>query len=145
MPWPARPPASRAASWRSTGTAAPRSTGWRGGVSSCMQSSPSRSAIRGAIGGARAMSGAAPRRGGGSFELHAELAGSLGNPWGYRRLETYAGYAAESGGEAGRGERPWLSDAVSLSGKLGSPQTTALVEPHAFTTGLMRAAEKHGA
>ena len=30
-----------------------------------------------------------------SFELHAEIAEALGNPWGYRRLETYAGYAAE--------------------------------------------------
>jgi glycine/D-amino acid oxidase-like deaminating enzyme len=30
---------------------------------------------------------------------------------------------------------------VKLTGRLGSPQTTAVVEPHAFTTGLMRAAE----
>ena len=80
-----------------------------------------------------------------SFELHAELAEALGNPWGYRRLETYAGYAAETGGDTRAGERPWLSDAVSLSGRLGSPQTTALVEPYGFTTGLMRAAEQHGA
>jgi glycine/D-amino acid oxidase-like deaminating enzyme len=80
-----------------------------------------------------------------SFELHAEIADELDNPWGYRRLETYAGYAAENGAEAGAGQRPWLSDAVTLSGQLGSPQTTALVEPHAFTTGLMRAAEQHGA
>jgi glycine/D-amino acid oxidase-like deaminating enzyme len=80
-----------------------------------------------------------------SFELHAEIADELDNPWGYRRLETYAGYAAENGAEAGAGQRPWLSDAVTLSGQLGSPQTTALVEPYAFTTGLMRAAEQHGA
>jgi glycine/D-amino acid oxidase-like deaminating enzyme len=80
-----------------------------------------------------------------SFELHAELAEELGNPWGYRRLETYAGYAAENEGDSGPGQRPWLSDSVSLSGQLGSPQTTALVEPHGFTTGLMRAAETQGA
>src|SRR5882757_4105669 len=79
-----------------------------------------------------------------SFALHAELADRLGNPWGYRRLETYAGHAVESGGARGVGERPWLSEAVTLTGRLGSPQTTALVEPRAFTTGLMAAAEKHG-
>jgi glycine/D-amino acid oxidase-like deaminating enzyme len=32
-----------------------------------------------------------------------------------------------------------------ITGKIGSPQTTAIVEPRAFTTGLMRAAEQHGA
>src|SRR5690242_21587925 len=54
-----------------------------------------------------------------SFELHAALAEELDNPWGYRRLETYAGYAAQTEAEAGPGQRPWLSDAVSLSGQLG--------------------------
>jgi glycine/D-amino acid oxidase-like deaminating enzyme len=34
---------------------------------------------------------------------------------------------------------------VTLTGQIGSPQTTALVEPRAFTTGLMRAAEANGA
>ena len=78
-----------------------------------------------------------------SFTLHAELAETLGNPWGYRRLDTYGGYAVE-GGERRPGERPWLSEAVTITGRLGSPQTTAIVEPRAFTTGLMAAAEKHG-
>src|SRR5215469_15249008 len=31
-----------------------------------------------------------------SFALHAELADTLGNPWGYRRLETFAGHASEN-------------------------------------------------
>jgi glycine/D-amino acid oxidase-like deaminating enzyme len=79
-----------------------------------------------------------------SFALHAELADTLGNPWGYRRLETYGGYAVEGSGARGPGERPWLSEGVTITGRLGSPQTTALVEPRAFTTGLMAAAEKHG-
>ena len=78
-----------------------------------------------------------------SFTLHAELAETLGNPWGYRRLETYGGYAVE-GGERSPGERPWLSEGVTITGRLGSPQTTAMVEPRAFTTGLMAAAETHG-
>jgi glycine/D-amino acid oxidase-like deaminating enzyme len=80
-----------------------------------------------------------------SFALHAELADMLDNPWGYRRLTTYGGWAVEN--EHGRGEnrRPWLSDGVTITGQLGSPQTTALVEPRAFTRGLMRAAEVQGA
>src|SRR3954468_21671715 len=56
-----------------------------------------------------------------SFALHAELADTLGNPWGYRRLTTFAGHAAES--ERANGARQaWLSDAVSITGKIGSPQ-----------------------
>lgn len=84
-----------------------------------------------------------------SFELHAELARELGNPWGYRRLATYGGYALENdtgnGMEPGPGQRPWLSGRVTLTGELGTPQTTALVEPRAFTMGLMHAAQAHGA
>jgi glycine/D-amino acid oxidase-like deaminating enzyme len=80
-----------------------------------------------------------------SFALHAELSAELGNPWFYRRLETYAGHAAEGETPRGTGQRPWLSGSVAITGRLGSPQTTALVEPRAFTTGLMRAAEAEGA
>jgi len=79
-----------------------------------------------------------------SFQLHADLAESLDNPWSYQRIETFGGYA-EAGVSARRGsEHPWLSPNVTLTGRLGSPQTTAVVEPHAFTTGLMRAAETLG-
>jgi len=80
-----------------------------------------------------------------SFDLHAELAEALGNPWGYRRLETFAGDAAAN--RKGRGEGPlsWLSPSVALTGRLGSPKTTAIVEPYAYTTGLMRAAQATGA
>lgn len=74
-----------------------------------------------------------------SFALHAELAETLGNPWGYRRLATYAGQAAE-GKTLGRPSRlPWLGESVALTGQIGGPETTALVEPRAFTTELMRA------
>jgi glycine/D-amino acid oxidase-like deaminating enzyme len=80
-----------------------------------------------------------------SFALHAELADTLGNPWGYRRLTTYSGWAVEN--ERGRGgsRQSWLSDSVTITGQIGSPETTALVEPRAFTRGLMRAAEAEGA
>ncbi len=80
-----------------------------------------------------------------SFELHAELAAEFGNPWLYRRLATYGGYAVENDTAHATSQRPWLSAAVAITGRLGSPQTTALVEPRAFTTGLMRAAQTHGA
>lgn len=80
-----------------------------------------------------------------SFDLHAELAKTLGNPWGYRRLDTLGGYASARGGGRGEGPRAWLSASVKLTGRLGSPQTTAIVDPHAFTTGLMRAAQAQGA
>ncbi|MGA6966528.1 MAG: FAD-dependent oxidoreductase [Xanthobacteraceae bacterium] len=80
-----------------------------------------------------------------SFELHAELSSELGDPWGYRPLTTYAGYAAEDDTARRPGGRPWLSEGVAITSCLGSPESTALVEPCAFTTGLMRAAAMHGA
>jgi glycine/D-amino acid oxidase-like deaminating enzyme len=80
-----------------------------------------------------------------SFELHGELAAKLDNPWGYRRLATYAGQAVENGPARNPGPRSWLSGRVEITGRLGSPQTTALVEPRAFTVGLMHAAEAQGA
>ncbi len=80
-----------------------------------------------------------------SFQLHAELADELDNPWGYRRLDTFAGYASEGVEVNAPPGRTWLSQAVTLTGQIGTPDTTALVEPHAFTTGLMRAAEAKGA
>jgi glycine/D-amino acid oxidase-like deaminating enzyme len=79
-----------------------------------------------------------------SFDLHAELAEQLDNPWGYRRLDTYAGHAVENGPGRSAGARPWLASRVNLTARLGSPQTTALVEPRSFTNGLMRAAEARG-
>jgi glycine/D-amino acid oxidase-like deaminating enzyme len=85
-----------------------------------------------------------------SFELHAELSSELGDAWGYRRLTTYGGYAVQGRhrvrpGGGGPGGRPWLADGVAITDRLGSPESTALVEPRAFTTGLMRAAQQHGA
>jgi glycine/D-amino acid oxidase-like deaminating enzyme len=80
-----------------------------------------------------------------SFRLHAELSSELGNVWGYRRLTTYGGYAFEGDRARRSRARPWLSERVAITSRLGSPDTTAVVEPRAFTTGLMRAAEMHGA
>src|SRR5262245_47742630 len=90
-------------------------------------------------------SAASGKSGGRSFDLHAELSAELGNPWGYRRLTTYGGYAVEGDTAHGAGRRPWLGDGVAITSRLGSPETTALVEPRAFTTGLIQAAQAHGA
>lgn len=58
---------------------------------------------------------------------------------------TYGGHARESDIAGGVGERPWLSAGVTLTGRLGSPQTTALVEPRTYTAGMMHAARAYGA
>jgi glycine/D-amino acid oxidase-like deaminating enzyme len=80
-----------------------------------------------------------------SFELHAELSSELGDPWGYRGLTTYSGYLANADTARGLRGRPWLADGVAITGRLGSLESTAMVEPRTFTTGLMHAAEMHGA
>ena len=78
-----------------------------------------------------------------SFALHEALAHELDGDWGYRRMITYGG--ASGAGARGPAPRPWLSGAVALHGRLGSPETTAQVHPARFTEGLMHAAERHGA
>jgi glycine/D-amino acid oxidase-like deaminating enzyme len=83
-----------------------------------------------------------------SYSLHAKLAGELGGGWGYRGLATYSGFAGASyGADLGNAGRPveWLAAGVKLDRRLGSPKTTAQVDPAAFTLALMRAAEASGA
>jgi len=73
-----------------------------------------------------------------SFQLHAELAARFENPWGYRRLETFA-VAASARRRLGRGDPAlsWLADGVALQGHLGDEATTAQVHPERFTQGLL--------
>jgi glycine/D-amino acid oxidase-like deaminating enzyme len=81
-----------------------------------------------------------------SFALHAELAEQCGGEWGYRRMTTYGGVLNGSSTSASRGVRPgWLSPNISIHGQFGSMDTTAQVQPAAFTAGMMRAAEARGA
>ena len=76
-----------------------------------------------------------------SFALHAELADVVPDG-GYRRLTTYGGF----GGRGGRRDAgAWISDRIAIDRRLGSPETTAQIDPAGFTTGLMRAAEGQGA
>jgi glycine/D-amino acid oxidase-like deaminating enzyme len=79
-----------------------------------------------------------------SFALHAALAEEVPGDRGYRRLNTYGGF----GGGHGRsrsGAGGWISEGITVDRRLGSPETTAQIDPAAFTTGLMHAAERQGA
>src|SRR5215213_3036403 len=84
-----------------------------------------------------------------SFQLHAQLAEELDDDWGYHRVVTYGAYAAPAygGGRAGGGRigggpgRAWLADSVTLTSRLGSPETTAMVHPRKFTEAMIRAAQ----
>jgi glycine/D-amino acid oxidase-like deaminating enzyme len=64
-----------------------------------------------------------------SFALHARLSSDLGDSWGYRRLRTYSGYATDADTARGKGGRPWLSAGVTITGQLGSAESTTAVEP----------------
>jgi glycine/D-amino acid oxidase-like deaminating enzyme len=79
-----------------------------------------------------------------SFALHAQLADEIGGDWGYRRMTTYAGFAAtQAAGRrtAGGFDLDWVGDEVMLSQRLGGTQTTAQVHPGLFTQALMHAAQ----
>ena len=79
-----------------------------------------------------------------SFDLHAELAEQIADDWGYRRLDTYGGFAGLPS-RPSRHDLGWLSADVTISQALGSPETTAQVHPGQFTAAMMRAAEAQGA
>lgn len=80
-----------------------------------------------------------------SFALHAQLAEEIGGDWGYRRMTTYAGFAAARAGRASGGafHLNWVADGVQLAQRLGGTQTTAQVHPGRFTQALMQAAQPH--
>jgi len=79
-----------------------------------------------------------------SFALHAELAAKVPGNWGYRRLNTYGGLVG-FGRHRGACAVESLSDAVTVTQALGSPETTAQVHPGQFSAAMMRAAEAQGA
>ena len=83
-----------------------------------------------------------------SFDLHASLDAELDGEWGYRRMTTYGGIASalESLGSHGS-RRPvdWLAEDVVVYRRLGTTETTAQVDPHAYTSAMLREAERRGA
>ena len=80
-----------------------------------------------------------------SFALHGQLAEETGGDWGYRRMTTYAGFAAPRVGRrpAGGLHLNWVADDVTLTQRLGGTKTTAQLHPGRFTQELMRAAQPH--
>ena len=80
-----------------------------------------------------------------SFALHAALPEQIGGDWGYRRMTTYSGFTRAGAHGSRKTQLGWLSDNVSLDRRLGATDTTAQVDPRAFTTAMMRAAETRGA
>ena len=85
-----------------------------------------------------------------SFALHAELAAGSGRDWGFRRLETLS-VALSAGPRRMRASRTRLACPTGshaearLQQRLGTPATTAQVDPAEFTRGLMAAAIDRGA
>jgi glycine/D-amino acid oxidase-like deaminating enzyme len=82
-----------------------------------------------------------------SFELHKNLAGEIGSDWAYQRMTAYSGAVVSDRDH--RRNRPaslgWLSTGVIITGSLSTPDTTAIVHPHKFTSAVMSAAQKNGA
>ena len=78
-----------------------------------------------------------------SFALHAELAETIDDEWGYRRLDTLGVVASARRDVRSfrRLEGPgWLADDAAVHRALGTGETTAQVDPAAFTKAMMRAA-----
>lgn len=83
-----------------------------------------------------------------SFELHAALATEFAGKWSYRRLHTLSIAASARrrlGGSDSSALPDWLAPDALLQQRLGSPATTAQVDPAAFTRGMMDAAIDRGA
>ena len=82
-----------------------------------------------------------------SFTLHARLPGEIKGDWGYRRMSAYAGFVVPESDVRRRvpSKLGWLSEGVIITTRLGTPETTAIVQPALFTRAVMQAAREHGA
>ena len=83
-----------------------------------------------------------------SFDLHAELAQRIDDEWGYRRLDTL-GVVTSARRDVGFYRKlaapDWLAGDAAVHARLGTAETTAQVNPAAFTGAMMRAALAAGA
>ncbi|MEZ4676051.1 MAG: FAD-dependent oxidoreductase, partial [Caldilineaceae bacterium] len=86
-----------------------------------------------------------------SFALHAELAATLtaelNLAWGYRPIDTLSVVASEGRDLSRMGHLPtpsWLGQKTAVHSRLGDEQTTAQIDPAAFTRSMMQAAQAHG-
>jgi glycine/D-amino acid oxidase-like deaminating enzyme len=77
-----------------------------------------------------------------SFDLHAQWADELVNPYGYRRVDTFGAALSLAGLPAADTSRlaAWLAPDVAHRQRLGTPETTAQLDPGAFTQTLVTAA-----
>src|SRR5262249_54749628 len=83
-----------------------------------------------------------------SFALHARLPHELGRDYGYRGVETFMLAARETGAPRSAHRVPapaWIDGAGVVTATLGSTETTAQVDPFAFTTALIDGARARGA
>ncbi len=81
-----------------------------------------------------------------SFQLHAELADTLGAAYGYRRMTTLAARSQPLGSRPDLPEElAWLDRHTVPYGVLGTPKTTAQVHPAQFTRTLLQQARERGA
>jgi len=82
-----------------------------------------------------------------SFQLHATLQEETGADWSYRRMNAFGGVAVGERSPRRRtpSELTWLSDGILITNRLGTPETTAIVPPRAFTSAVMKSAQDHGA
>ncbi len=83
-----------------------------------------------------------------SFGLHGELAEKHDRQWGYRRVDTLSVAASalrRLNSANGRDLPAWTAAGAVLRGKLGTPQTTAQVNPGDFTKAMADLAIRKGA
>ena len=82
-----------------------------------------------------------------SFDLHEIWAEQLGNPYGYRKVDTFsAALSVRRSLSSAKNKHlvPWLAPDAAHRSQLGTVATTAQLDPEAFTLALMKAAIAHG-
>ena len=83
-----------------------------------------------------------------SFDLHGIWAERLGGDYGYRRVDTIAAVMSvrrRLSPDRRTGIAPWLASEAGGRQLIGNPDTTAQIDPEAFTLALMDAAQARGA
>ncbi len=83
-----------------------------------------------------------------SFALHEAWAEELGNPYGYRKVDTISAAMSLRRKLRGDGDgtlASWLADDAVHRSQIGDLETTAQLDPEAFTKSLAAGAEARGA
>ena len=83
-----------------------------------------------------------------SFALHERLAADFETNWGYRPVETLGVVSSARRDISAYRKLPspdWLGEGAAVHGQLGTPASTAQIDPAAFTHAMMAAAIANGA